>query len=386
MKMKRNRLVLVLGPLLLAGALAGGRPPREVILCPDLAGPLSQRLSWALGEAGKRGLKESCWIGYSIRRLMGERSFIGSFSCPKPVSEMTLEEIISGKKSAFPQLSGREQVREAARAALDDLEKPAESSKQEKQVWKEVAILFKYGLGQAGGLQRVGMSNLSLAFDLEGLSFFWLGEATDEQSLAALREHYGKEKLQKAKEDLIAAAGIHGSPTLVIPFLETILKSDEPVHLRKNAVFWLSQQKDEAALRLLLAAARTDREQEVRKEAVFGISQLELASAIDALIELARNSGEAKIRREAIFWLGEQASKKAEAALRDFAYKDSSPEIQEQAVFALSQLPEEEGVTELIKIAKTHPDPRIPKKAIFWLGESHDPRALETLVEIVKEK
>ncbi len=384
--MKRNRLALVLGPLLLACALAGGRPPREVVLCPDLAGPLSQRLGWALGEVGKRGLKESCWIGYSIKRLMGERSIIGSFSCPQQVSEITLAEIICGKKLAFPQLSNREQVRQAARSALDDLDNAAESSKQEKQVWKEVAILLRCGPGQVGGLQRVDMSNLSLAFDLEGLSFFWLGEAAEEQSLAVLRGLYGKEKLQKAREDLIAAAGVHGTPTLVIPFLETIVKSDEPVHLRKNAVFWLSQQKDETALRLLLAAARTDREQEVRKEAVFGISQLELDSAVDALIEMARNSGEGKIRREAIFWLGEQASKKAEAALRDFAYKDSSSEIQEQAVFALSELPGEAGVSELIKIAKTHPDPRIRKKAIFWLGESQDPRALETLVEIVKEK
>jgi hypothetical protein len=379
----RKTIHLILGMLLLAGVLTGSRPPAEVICCLQPAEALGKRLDWAIGEAETRGYKGGIWVAYSIRRMMGENSFIGSFSCPGRDQEGTLEEMIAGKKRAIPQLSDRERLQSAARAALNDLER---TSKTEKKIWKNIAILLKYGQGQARLLQKVDMSNLSLRFDLEGLSLFWLGEATDEQSLSLIQALYAKASVEEAKKALIEAAGIHGTARLVIPILEKVLNSGQAVQLRKSAAFWLSQQMDETVLPLLLQTAKTDRDEDIRKEAVFGISQLNLDPAVDALIDLARHASETRIRCEAIFWLGQEASKKAAAALHDFASKEGNSEIQEQAVFALSQLPGEEGVASLIKIARTHPNPDVRKKAIFWLGESQDPRALETLIEIIKGK
>ena len=43
------------------------------------ASSLADRVNWAKAEAGRRGFGTGYWVGYSIVRNMGERSFIGSF-------------------------------------------------------------------------------------------------------------------------------------------------------------------------------------------------------------------------------------------------------------------------------------------------------------------
>jgi hypothetical protein len=368
--------------IILAGALLAHRSPKEVVRHPQPSEALSLRFDWALKEAEKRAYKEGFWVCYSIRRLMGENSYIGSFDCPRSAEDIPLQDIICGEKSASS-FSDSEKMGRAVQEALEHVEK---SSKPEKKVWKEVAILFRYSGSKSGLLERVEMSNLSLPFESEGLPLIWLGGAEDAQSIDLLRKLYGEMISSKTKEGILAAAGIHGNPALVIPFLEKVLMGTEADSIRKDAAFWLGQQNDERALKILVHTAKADRSQTVRKEAVFALSQIALEAAVDALIDLARNADDIKVRREAIFWLGQAASKKAEAALESFAYKEDDSEIQEQAVFALSQLPDDEGLDSLIKIAKTHPNGHVRKKAVFWLGESKDPRALNALIEIIKAK
>jgi hypothetical protein len=370
--------------LFVAGLLCAYQLPKEVIHHPSPADPLAARVEWALAEAQQRGYGGGFWVGYSIKRLMGERSYIGTSDCGRKSEELTLQEIISGKTSAMPLVSDRERIRRTTQAVLDELEK--EKREPEKKVWKDVAIMFRFGAGKPTEIEKVELSNVSLAFDLEGRPLIWLGEAPDGQSISLLHKHYDSAKLDHQKKQMIAAAGVHGTPALVIPFLEEILKSGTADNLRKDAAFWLGQQDTQAACTILRQTAEKDRSGEVRKEAVFAMSQLEIEASVDGLIDLARNASDEEVKKQAIFWLGQKASKKAGAALEGFAYDAADSRIQEQAVFALSQLPDNEGLDALIKIAKTHPNPSVRKKAVFWLGESHDPRALETLIQIVKDK
>jgi HEAT repeat protein len=375
------RIVL---PFLLATALAGYELPREVLRHPNPGEPLGVRYAWAVKEAGARKYGTGYWIGYAVRKQMGERSSIGSFDHGGRAVKLTLEEIIAGKKLESLPTSSAESVRATAREVLEDLEK---KTTPEKKVWKDVALLFRHGSGNPSSPERVEMSNLNLAFDLEGLPLIWLGGARDEESLAWIEKMYDSAPASGGlRKHLIAAAGIHGSPGLVVPFLDRILKGKDPDRLRKDAAFWMGQQDDPAGLRILDRTARNDKAAEVRKSAVFAISQVELEEAVDDLIELARTADERDVRHEAIFWLGQRASKKSAVALEKFAVSDADSRVQEQALFALSELSGNDGIEPLIKIAKTHPDPRIRKKAVFWLGESGDPRALEALIAIVKAK
>jgi hypothetical protein len=374
-------VVAVAATFAAAPAKRSNRPPGRILRPATDSGTLEAKLAWALGEApGAGGI---FWAGYSIERLMGENSHIGSFTDGGSGRDLTVEELLTGKKRTLAPAGAAEDVRVAARAALDEIDR---HGKPEKKVLKDLGIFFKYEAGKTPVLADVSISNLDLAFDFEGAALFWLGKTSEEQSLSLIKTLYGRNRGSEAREGLVAAAGCHGTARLVVPFLETVLTGDGPDELRKDAAFWIGQQNDPAGLQLLVKAARGDKSAEVREGAVFSISQFELPEAADELIALARNAEFRDSRKQAVFWLGQIASERSGKALEEFARKDGDIEIQEQAVFALSQLPDNQGVDALIKLAKTHPDPRVRKKAVFWLGECDDPRALETLIAIIKGK
>ena len=315
--------------------------------------------------------------------MMEENSHIGSYDSGRAGRDVAIRDVLAGKTSPVLPEDASGDLRDSAKAALDRLERKGQP---EKMVLKELGFFLKYGPGTSPVLTEVGMSNLDLSFDFEGEPLYWLGKAPEDQSLALVEGLYGRNRGDKVREDLIAAAGCHGSPKLVLPFLEGILAGDSADGLRKDATFWIGQLNDADGLRLLARTARADRSEEVREGAVFGISQVELPAAVDELISLARDADRRDVRKQAVFWLGQQASEKAGKFLEEVARKDGDLEVQEHALFALSELPENGGLDALIKLAKTHSDPRIRKKAVFWLGESDDPRALEAIIAIIKAK
>lgn len=359
------------------------RPPGRIVRPASETATLESRYAWAIAEAGKTGAGAEAWIGYSVEKLMEENSHIGSFRGGRSGQEPTVADVLAGRKALPTTAEGGEEVRKAARAALDDLEN---TKKPEKKVLKEIGIFLRYRADRTPALTEVSLSNLDLSFDFEALPLLWLGKAQDDESLALIKKLYAGSREDEAREGLIAAAGCHGTPSLVVPFLAEVLGGDAADDLRKDAAFWIGQQNDADGLRLLVRAARSDKSEDVREGAVFSISQVELPGAVDEIIGLARNAEKKDVRKQAVFWIGQMASEKSGPALEEFARKDGDIEIQEQAVFALSQLEDNQGVEPLIKLAKTHPDPRIRKKAVFWLGECDDPRALETLIAIIKGK
>ena len=384
-----RKLVLALlatvfaGGLLAAVAADSFRPPAQVFDRAAEPGALEAKIEKALTEASKSQPGQTFWIGYDIDKLQGENSHIGSYSDGWRGRRLSIADILAGKREPAIAEPAAGEIRKAAQAALDNIEKQA---KPEKQVVRELGFFLKYETGRSPVLAKIGMSNLDLSFDFEGAPLYWLGKAPEDQSLALVESLYGRNRGEDVRENLIAAAGCHGSSKLALPFLESVLSGPDPDGLRKDATFWISQLNDAAGLRLLAKTARADRSEEVREGAVFGISQVELPAAADELISLARGAEKRDVRKQAVFWLSQMASEKSGKVLEEIAVKDGDLEIQEQALFALSELPDNSGLDALIKLARTHADPRIRKKAVFWLGESDDPRALDAIVAIIKEK
>jgi hypothetical protein len=370
------------GLLFLSGADID-RLPAQVFDRSASPGPLAAKLDQALAEAPRSAPGRAFWVGYAIDRLMGENSHIGSYNPGRAGREVTLRDVLAGKTSPARPEDAPGDLRASAKAELDRLERKGQP---EKMVLKELGFFLKYGPGSPPVLTEVGMSTFDLSFDFEGRPLYWLGKAPEDQSLALVAGLFGRNRGDDVRESLIAAAGCHGTPKLVLPFLEGVLSGDSADGLRKDAAFWIGQLNDADGLRLLARTARADRSEEVREGAVFGISQVELPAAVDELISLARNADKRDVRKQAVFWLSQQASERSGKVLEEIALKDGDLEIQEQALFALSELPENGGLDALIKMAKTHPDPRIRKKAVFWLGESDDPRALDAIVAIIKGK
>ncbi|MGA2587550.1 MAG: HEAT repeat domain-containing protein [Candidatus Aminicenantales bacterium] len=361
-------------------ALAGTLSPLQVIRHPAPSGPLAGRLDWALQEAAKIGSGKGFWIGFGIRRLMGEHSQIGMnvrFTSEAP----SLDELIYGRRSAVERkISSEQEIKDAARHALD----PAAPGGRERKVLKEIAILMKFTAAATRKPQSVSISSLSFGVSLEDLPLFWLGPASDDDSIRLLESFYGPAASEELRSSLVEAVALHRKADRVVPFLERVLSGREPEKLRAEAAEFLGDQDDVRALDILRRTVRTDVSLEVRKGAVSGLTEMSLPAAADVLIDLALNGCEAEVRDEAIQGLAEKATKATIATLEQLATTDKDAEIQKQAVSALADLPAKGGLPYLIKIAKTHPVRDVRIEAIEALGDFHDPAAVKALVEIIK--
>ena len=384
-----RRQYISIGVILSLALLSGLSNALEVYHHPAPTEKLEARWEWALASARQKGFNDGFWVAYSIRRLMGEHSFYASTgrysyrSSPHALDwggGQSLAELIYGHKMV-PELSGEEQVKRIAQKTLDDLDDP---HREQRKVWKDLAILFLYKPHSAQS-QSIRFNNLSVPFDADGLPLLWLDKAKDTESVSFLSKLYGSTKNEKFKKRLIGAIGLHSKPELVVPFMENILKSRSSDDLRGRAAIELGDQNSERSLELLLECARHDRSMHVRKRAVSGLEDLEMPGAVDGLIALARDADHSDIRRRAIATLGDIASRKAVEALEEFVYNDSDTKVQKHAVYALEDLPGGEGVPFLIKIANDHPNPSVRKSAIYALGDSGDPRALDALIQIIRK-
>ena len=93
-----------------------------------------------------------------------------------------------------------------------------------------------------------------------------------------------------------------------------------------------------------------------------------------------------EVRKNAVFWLSQEAATAATAGLKEIIDSDDDLDVRKHAVFAISQRPTEESVPALINIVRrNNVDPRIKKQALFWLGQKDDPRALALFEEILSK-
>lgn len=314
---------------------------------------LSTRWDWAVREAQQRGMENGYWIGYSIRRPVGDESHIVIFSGEDRV---ILRELIRGDASAL----------DGAVRALSD----------------ETALLFRLAPdGEA--VMDVDVRNLSWPVNLGGRPLFWLGRAEDAASIALLERRYARADAA-VKEDLVGAVGQHERARLGISLLEQALAGARAADVREEAASALGHVGSPPALQLLVRTIRTDSSEEVREEAVAAIGQIERPAATDALIQLARTAERSGLREEAVDALAEKATERAVAALEGIVYGDATAEIQQEAVEALARLPGEQGLSRLIEIARTHENPAVREEAIEALAQTGDPRAIDVLVDIIR--
>ncbi len=353
-------------------SLACGLSAQAVIRCPDQNISLGERWKWASRDGARLAGGKELWVGYCIKRLMNEDSYMnsGNFYSGGMDVRRSIYDIISGDTSR--------------RTA--DHRTWGEGRNKNVKVLKEVAVLFRMSgnFDDEGSMRKIEMSNMELYVDLRNKPLVWLGGADDDQSVSLLKVLYERQSSSELKKDLVTAIGIHQNSKEAFPFLVGVLKSEQADNIRSQAAFWLGQQNRVESLPELVGVAQDDRSTKVREQAIVAISQLRSDESTEALITLARKSGDSKVRAKAAFWLGQKASQKAVATLESIIADDEESDVQRQALYALAQIRTPEGVDRLIKIAKTHPNQRIRKQAIQCLGQSDDPRALDALIAIVR--
>ncbi|MCX6133529.1 MAG: HEAT repeat domain-containing protein [Ignavibacteriales bacterium] len=354
--------------------LASGLEGQSVVRCPDAHRSLGERLRWASSECARLIGGKEYWIGYSIKRLMHEGSYLSSGSLYSGDMDGTcsLNDVVAGDTSRH--------------GAGDRMWGGVERNELVK-VLKEVAILARISgnLGDDGSLKKLNVSDMELHADLRNEPLLWLGGADDDQSVALLIEFFGRQSSVDLRKDLLTAIGIHQNSRESFSFLVTVLRGEQTDNVRSQAAFWIGQQNRPECLRVLTDAAQDDRSAKVREQSVFALSQLSSEESVESLIALARGAKDMKVRAKAAFWLGQKASLKAVATFESIIADDEEIDVQRQALYALAQIRTPEGADRVIIIANTHPNLRIRKQAIQCLGQSKDPRALDALIAIVRK-
>ena len=239
------------------------------------------------------------------------------------------------------------------------------------------------------GKSRMVDSNIfdpDRSFVFEDIPLYWLGEANAAESFAFLTNHFEHGGTVNLQNDLIFVISMHDS-SKVTPFLKGVALGTYTTKTRKNAIFWMGNQKTPESYRALKEISAKVRGTELRKQVVFAYSLVGQEEAIQEMIRIAREDKDREVRKNAIFWLGQKASDEAAAALQGLVEEsDEDVDLKKSAVFAISQLPKDRSIPLLISIAKTHPNSALRKNAIFWLGQTGEEEALQFFEEILLKK
>ncbi|HET7322308.1 MAG TPA: HEAT repeat domain-containing protein, partial [Longimicrobiaceae bacterium] len=187
----------------------------------------------------------------------------------------------------------------------------------------------------------------------------------------------------KVADDLLFPAMLADAPPPYPRLLALAGNEKAPVRVREKAVFWAAEAGAPASALQRVYEGTTS--EGVREQVIFAYSRIHDPAGVKTLLRIARSDDPLELRKKAVFWLGQAAGREITKELSDFAAdEDESLKVKEAAVFALSQRPRDEAVPALIRVAKTNPDPRVRKRALFWLGQTNDPRAVALFEEILK--
>lgn len=367
---------------------APGADAGQAFIQPRPSGPIADRVAWARGEAKANRWDKGFWLGFGIRRLMGEHSTMGWYPWGGSEMHLTLDDLINGRKTPLEKEVANDQAARGTAASMPAAARSFAAKQREDEperlVMREIGILVRLTAMESEFPADIRVSNLDLPFDFEELPFVWVGMAADSDSLAFLIPLYAKAAAGEDKRSILWAIGLHRDAASVVPFIERILAGKESEEIRAEAAACLGEQNEPKALELLLKTIKADPSSDVRERAVSGLIEMELPAAAEALISLALNGAQRHIRSEAVRGLAEKATAATVKVLEKIATGDKDREIQEEAIHALADLPSRSGLPYLISLVKTHPVAAVRKEAVDAIGDMGGAEAVRILTELAK--
>lgn len=235
-----------------------------------------------------------------------------------------------------------------------------------------------------GKVAKIRSFSPDCELDAVNMPVVWLTDVSPAQSIGWLKQQITRAD-KKVDDSALHAIALHSVP-LADSVLEEMTTPSNVERLRKQAAFWLGQERGRRGYAIVHKLAFSDQDARFREHLTFVLSQSHEKEAIEDVIKMARNDASERVRGQALFWLAQKAGRRAIDTITAAMEQDPNLDVKKKAVFALGQMHDEEGVTRLIQVAQTHPNYIVRKEAIFWLGQTNDPRALDFLVKMVEGK
>ena len=200
-----------------------------------------------------------------------------------------------------------------ATAALESI---LRQSRDEDVQRTALAALAQQRGDQSGELLRDYALREDVSVELRRQAIFLLMNRRrgGEDDTAFLRELYGRTTEREIKQAVLAALGRSRSPESVDWLMSIAVNPDEPMDVRRQALFTASQSQSLDLDRLSrLYDEVTD--PEFREQVLFALARRDEAAALDKLIAIARSERDLEMRKRAIFWLGNSKDPRAAEAL-----------------------------------------------------------------------
>lgn len=188
-----------------------------------------------------------------------------------------------------------------ATAALDSI---ATSSKDPELQEKAIFALSQQDSPEAARALRRFAERSDISDDVRARAVFWIGQSDDPENAAFLRTLYGKVSDAELKDRILFAVGQNEDAGGRKFLLEVARNGNEPMEVRKKAIFWLGQ-NDETTGAELASLYGTFADREMKEHLIFVLSQREDKAAVDKLLDIARREPDKELRKKAIFWLSQ---------------------------------------------------------------------------------
>lgn len=271
---------------------------------------------------------------------------------------------------AVPAREAAEYFLGIARSADDDVAKDA---------------MFAAAIADSVSVWRDMMSiaeDESVSMEARESGLFWAGQLGDETVVGMLVGFIRSSQRETLRDRAVFGLSQNKSDAALRALQDIVSDKGAASSLRERAIFWLGQRRgvSHTYLRNLYGSLS---DIDLKERVIFSVSQRATDEDWGWLIARAASESEPmSLREKAIFWAGQ--SRHEGSDLIDLYDRIASRELKEKLVFAYSQRRnDEQALTKLFEIAREERDSHLRGRAIFWLGQSKDPRAVEFLAELI---
>ena len=232
-------------------------------------------------------------------------------------------------------------------------------------------------------ITRLEIYNLERKREYSGYPVYWLGRASNEESLNYLRAIAAATPLDTLSERAVIGIAVHDDAR-VGGMLKNFVISSPNQRIRSSAVYWMGQAGGEQQFLASLVRNETE-DKKLRRSAAYAIGESHDRGAFATLKGLAEELKDPEVRRSVISAAGHSDEEQlAFPFLLGIAKTDADWEARRTAVRQLGHFQRDDTADELNKIFTTENNLEIKKAALRALAETKNAKAQARLLEIAR--
>lgn len=232
-------------------------------------------------------------------------------------------------------------------------------------------------------ITRMEVFNLERKREYSGYPVYWLGRASNEESLNYLRALSAAAPLDRLSERAVLGIALHDDQR-VGGMLRNFITTSQNQRIRSSATYWLGQVGGEQAF--LAGLVRDEAEdKKIRRQAAHSIGESKDRGALGTLQNLNETVKDLEVRRSVISAAGNlHEDPAAFTFLLGISKNDPDLESRRVAVRQLGRFKREDAADEIIKIYNAETNIEVKRSALKALADTKSPRAQPRLLEIAR--